>query len=164
MIMAEFSHVPKKKVESMGKIAAVKRFEIHDGDGIRTTLFLKGCPLQCRWCHNPECISARAEMAYYPAKCIHCGQCAQVCPTGAQQMTANGHVFDRTKCTGCGLCEAVCLHQGIEGMALTSVYHLENQGYVRVHHESCKRCGMSIALDTEDGLCIACAAKKRGRR
>ena len=59
----------------MGKIFEIKRFAVHDGDGIRTTVFLKGCPLKCLWCHNPEGISANTEDAHYAHKCIGCGEC-----------------------------------------------------------------------------------------
>ena len=105
----------------------------------------------------------------FGAKCHGCGVCTRVCPHKAlsvEKETEKTSIIsvEPMKCTGCGLCEAVCLHKGIEGMALVSVHHLENQGYVRVHHESCKKCGMAIARDAEDGMCIACAAKKRGRR
>ena len=65
-----------------GKIFEIKRFAVHDGDGIRTTVFFKGCPLKCVWCHNPEGISYRGQLAYYAHKCIGCGECAAVCPTG----------------------------------------------------------------------------------
>lgn len=74
-----------------GIISGIKRMEIHDGDGIRTTVFFKGCPLKCKWCHNPESISYKTEVAFFKSKCISCGSCkgeksisASVsCPTGA---------------------------------------------------------------------------------
>lgn len=91
----------------MGIIFALKRFEIHDGDGVRTTLFLKGCPLRCKWCHNPEGISPRPQLSYLSEKCIGCGECAAVCPL--HTVNGDGHRFDRTRCVGCGRCEAVCL-------------------------------------------------------
>ncbi len=90
-----------------GRIFAIKRFEIHDGDGIRTTLFLKGCPLKCKWCHNPEGINWQPEMSYYQSKCIVCGECAKVC--SAHRITTAGHVFLRDNCIGCGKCDKVCL-------------------------------------------------------
>lgn len=96
-----------------GRILSVKRFEIHDGDGVRSTLFLKGCPLSCLWCHNPESQGFSGEIAYYPHKCVGCGECASVCPTGAHRMDGAAHIFDREKCTGCGKCEGVCLGEAI---------------------------------------------------
>ncbi len=96
-----------------GLILNVKRFEIHDGDGIRTTLFLKGCPLRCQWCHNPEGIGAAPVLGYYAHKCIGCGRCAMVCPTGAQVMSVEGHRLEREKCLGCGKCEEVCLGEAL---------------------------------------------------
>ncbi len=67
-----------------GLIADIERASTHDGPGIRTVVFLKGCPLRCRWCHNPECISPEPEMLYYPNRCIGCGQCANGCYAGAR--------------------------------------------------------------------------------
>jgi pyruvate formate lyase activating enzyme len=86
----------------------IKRFAVHDGDGIRTTVFLKGCPLRCVWCHNPEGLSAKPQLAYYAHKCIGCGQCASVCPTGAHSFGEKGHLFDRSKCIACGKCAEAC--------------------------------------------------------
>ena len=92
-----------------GRIFEIKRFAVHDGDGIRTTVFFKGCPLKCVWCHNPEGISGQAQLAYFSHKCIHCGECATVCSTGAHTMEGGAHHFDRDRCTACGRCADVCL-------------------------------------------------------
>lgn len=97
-----------------GLLMDVKRFAVHDGPGVRTTLFLKGCPLRCLWCHNPEGISPRPETAYYAHKCINCGECARVCPSGAQRMDAGGHRFDREMCVACGACEGACLGEAMK--------------------------------------------------
>lgn len=86
----------------------IKRFAIHDGDGIRTTVFFKGCPLKCVWCHNPEGISAKAELAYYTHKCTVCGACAEVCEYGCHTVENGIHTFDRNNCTACGKCDSVC--------------------------------------------------------
>lgn len=90
------------------KIVDIKHFAVHDGDGIRTTVFLKGCPLRCVWCHNPESISFDTQLAYYQSKCVSCGECAAVCPTGAHKMLGAKHSFDRGLCVGCGKCTKVC--------------------------------------------------------
>ena len=91
------------------KIFEIKRFAVHDGDGIRTTVFFKGCPLKCVWCHNPEGLSAQAELAYFVHKCIHCGECLSVCATGAHMLEDGKHVFKRVNCIACGKCAEVCL-------------------------------------------------------
>lgn len=96
------------------KIFEIKRFAVHDGDGIRTTVFFKGCPLRCVWCHNPESLSFKNELAYYEHKCVSCGECVSVCSSGAHSIINNKHVFDRNKCVGCNKCSEVCL-----GKALT---------------------------------------------
>lgn len=96
------------------RIFEIKRFAVHDGDGIRTTVFFKGCPLKCVWCHNPEGIDFKPERAYYENKCINCGECIRVCPNNAHTIEKGVHIFNRKKCTGCGNCEEVCL-----GNALT---------------------------------------------
>lgn len=66
-------------------ISDIKRFAVHDGPGIRTTVFFKGCPLKCVWCHNPECIEFRPQTAFYKDKCIGCGECENICLGGARR-------------------------------------------------------------------------------
>lgn len=90
-------------------VEAYKRFEIHDGPGVRTTVFLKGCPLNCRWCHNPECIGIDKQLAYHADKCLNCGECAKVCPSGAHYMERTEHRLNRTKCILCGNCIQACI-------------------------------------------------------
>ena len=91
------------------KIFEIKRFAVHDGDGIRTTVFLKGCPLKCVWCHNPEGIDFKSQLAYYKEKCIGCAQCVNVCTNNAHYFENGLHIYDREKCVYCGKCQDVCL-------------------------------------------------------
>ena len=86
----------------------IQKFSIHDGPGIRTTVFVKGCPLRCRWCANPESQLSRAQVRYDRALCLRCGQCARACPTGAAQLTEVGVRINATICTGCGQCVQRC--------------------------------------------------------
>ncbi len=96
------------------RIFEIKKFAVHDGDGIRTTVFLKGCSLACIWCHNPEGISFSPQLAYYESKCIGCGECVTACPAGAHSIGDSGHIFDRARCIGCGACEEVCLGSALK--------------------------------------------------
>ena len=95
------------------KIFEIKRFAVHDGDGIRTTVFFKGCPLKCVWCHNPEGISPEPELALWGNKCSLCGECFKVCPQNAHKIENGVHTFDRSKCILCGKCEKACLGSAI---------------------------------------------------
>ena len=104
-----------------GQIFEIKRFAVHDGDGIRTTVFFKGCPLKCVWCHNPEGIGYHPQLSYYEHKCIGCGACAKICKEGAHVVRNGQHIFYREKSTGCGNCENVCLGDALKlyGKAVT---------------------------------------------
>lgn len=86
----------------------IKRFAVHDGDGIRTTVFLKGCPMRCAWCHNPEGLSARPQLAWYRDTCVSCLQCLPACPQGAHTAVGGRHAFVRSQCTVCGRCADAC--------------------------------------------------------
>lgn len=92
-----------------GKIFEIKRFAVHDGGGIRTTVFMKGCPLRCIWCHNPEGISFEPELQYAKNRCVQCGLCAKVCINKAHIFRENSHTIDRSRCTKCGKCADVCI-------------------------------------------------------
>ncbi len=95
--------------ELMGVVFDIKRFAVHDGPGIRSTVFFKGCPLNCRWCHNPESISFHREVQYVEKKCIGCGACTRICKEDAHTLVNGEHKFDRSKCIACGACESVCM-------------------------------------------------------
>ena len=98
----------------VGTVFEVKRFGVHDGPGIRTVLFLKGCTLRCRWCHNPEGIEPEPQIAYYDHKCLHCGECVETCPHDAHSFVDGKHVFDRAKCVACGACVEACLGRALK--------------------------------------------------
>ena len=91
-----------------GIVSAIKRMEIHDGDGTRTTVFLKGCPLKCIWCHNPESIGFGCQLAHFSEKCISCGACVAVCPQKAISWIDESLTIDRARCVGCGRCADEC--------------------------------------------------------
>ena len=91
-----------------GTLFDIQRFAVHDGPGIRTTVFFKGCNNRCAWCHNPESLIVRPQIEFYPTRCIGCGKCFTACPNGAHVLKDGEHVIDRARCTGCGLCADTC--------------------------------------------------------
>ena len=96
-----------------GRIFNIQRFSIHDGPGIRTTVFFKGCNLHCFWCHNPESIDSRKQLLIYPDKCIGCGVCLSVCPRGCHQQKKDHRLFQRENCLACGKCVEQCYAQAL---------------------------------------------------
>lgn len=101
-------------MDTYATIFNIQRYSIHDGPGIRTTVFFKGCPLSCKWCHNPESISSETQIIRNEINCTLCGSCIIACPTKALTMTNDNIEFDRSKCITCGTCEEVCYHSAIK--------------------------------------------------
>jgi len=160
----------------VGRIFDVKRFAVHDGPGVRTTFFLKGCPLRCAWCHNPESMSREVELAFYPEKCIACGACVDACPQDAQDRSesrSNGYLRERCDLTGACLdvcyAEALVLHgrdvtvddvlaeacvdrafyeESGGGITLSGGEPLAQAEFVREVFQACQRAGIHTALDT----------------
>ena len=98
-----------------GRVFDIKRYSIHDGPGIRTTVFLKGCSLRCLWCHNPESVDAGPELMHWPGRCARCYSCITACPLDAIAKDAAGAVVvDRATCDLCGKCAEACLYDAMQ--------------------------------------------------
>lgn len=97
-----------------GNIFDIQRFSVHDGPGIRTTVFLKGCPLSCIWCHNPESQRSSDNLAFYENKCVKCGACIDACPNNVHTIDAEKHDLDRHGCVSCGKCVEACSYGALE--------------------------------------------------
>lgn len=100
--------------EIKGLVLEIQRMSTEDGPGIRTTVFTKGCPLNCAWCHNPESISSRPQVFWHSTACLGCGTCEAACPEGAVSISENGVTIKRQLCTGCGACAEACPSASIE--------------------------------------------------
>jgi len=161
--------------DAKGIVFNIQRFSIEDGPGIRTTVFMKGCPLRCVWCHNPEGLEARPELMWFDVRCIGARDCLGACPTGALQLTRDGMVIDRGRCDACGLCQDACPAGALEvvGRRYTAseafdevmrdeVFYRNSGGGVTVSGgeptmqpsfvaelmTACREAGLHVALDT----------------
>jgi len=125
----------------IGTIYNIQRFSIHDGPGIRTTIFFKGCNLRCLWCHNPESISFRKEVEIYQERCIGCGSCIRICSQDAHYIDETGtHHINRSTCDGCLKCADNCFAEALVAVGtgvsvenlmksiLTELPYYENSG------------------------------------
>ena len=121
----------------VGLVFDVQRFSLQDGPGIRTTVFLKGCPLACQWCHNPEGMTGAPEILVTPERCIACGACADACPHGLPSGNAGGWVLPRELCEACGMCADACPTgaRRLVGRDLTVEEVVEAATRDRVFHE-----------------------------
>ena len=153
----------------------IQRFSTEDGPGIRTTVFMKGCPLRCAWCHNPEGLNPGPELMWYDMRCIAARDCLSVCPTGALELTPDGMRIDRRLCDACGLCAEACPAAALEiigrtwtpetlftevekdtifyetsggGVTFSGGEPMAQTGFVREVGKLCKEAGLHVALDT----------------
>ena len=94
-------------------VTNIQGFSIHDGPGIRTVIFFKGCPLSCRWCANPECISKKPQVGFIKTLCRQCGKCVAACPNNAIQPGEDVHRIDTAKCEACGECVKKCEYEAL---------------------------------------------------
>ncbi len=107
--------MPNTQKELTARILHLQRLSTEDGPGIRTTIFFKGCPLHCLWCHNPESINPAPQLQWYADRCIGCGTCTDVCPSHALSNAEVGSILiDRVLCDGCGICAKECPTNAIE--------------------------------------------------
>ena len=156
-----------------GRVVEVQRFSTQDGPGIRTTVFMKGCNLQCRWCHNPETIDPRPAIGFLEERCIACGGCGSVCPAGA--VSGPRENFDLGRCIVCGACVDMCPENALNiigeertaedifdivmrdkkyyersggGLTVSGGEAMLQHGIVRELFQQCAQAGIHTALDT----------------
>jgi len=162
-------------MSSSGTVFDIQRFSIHDGPGIRTTVFLKGCPLTCPWYHNPESQRRDPQLLFYANKCIGCGKCFEVCPVSGALMPDSKERINRERCDSCGKCTETCYAQALEmcgkemtveqviaevekdrpfyetsdgGMTISGGEPLAQPEFTVELLETAKRAGLHTALDT----------------
>ncbi len=158
-----------------GTVFDIQRFSVHDGPGIRTLVFLKGCSLKCDWCANPESQAAVPELLFDPAKCIACENCLMICPHGAVHKQGERIVFEKELCIGCGACAEKCYAEARVlkgrrmtvaavaaevlkdeafyaasggGVTLSGGEPLEQPGFSECLLEACKTLGLHTAVET----------------
>ena len=136
----------------IGHLINIQRYSINDGPGIRTTAFLKGCDLRCRWCHNPESWSPDQEILFYPELCSRCGRCAAVCPESAQVVSAAERRFDRSLCRLCGRCAEACPSGALSPSRL-SMEAEELMAIVRMDSDYYRNSGGGLTLSGGEPLC-----------
>jgi len=151
-----------------GRIFDVQTFSIHDGPGIRTTVFFKGCSLRCIWCHNPESVESRWDIGFVATKCLLCGQCVAACERGGHAINDGVHLYRRDRCVRCGVCLQGCPTGALElaGKDVTAGWVIEQVEKDRMFYE---RSGGGLTLSGGEPLlqpqftaAICSLARERG--
>ena len=162
-----------------GLVFNVQRFSTDDGGGIRTCVFLKGCPLRCLWCHNAEGLSFAPELAVYPQNCIECGACTAVCPQGALSLKSGKIEITRARCLVCGRCAEACptgtlvtvgkkmtVDEVMEIVRRDRIFYGKNGGMTITGGEPMGQAAFTIALAKaakEEGISVAVESSGYGR-
>lgn len=148
-------HEAKTSCRSHGIITHIQRFSLHDGPGIRTTVFFQGCNMKCAWCHNPETISRQPILQYNVRSCINCLKCIPICSNNAHRNENDRHLFDRNKCVNCGACAEICFAHALEmsgqSMSVESVMSeiLQDIDYYRNSKGGVTLSGGEVTLQAE---------------
>ncbi len=149
-------------------ITNIQRFSLNDGDGIRTTVFFKGCNMNCSWCHNPETISPAAELMFYENKCIGCGKCYDACALRAHRGVDGIHTIVRDACISCGKCADICYAQALEmcgkKMSVDEVMHeiRQDMAYYKNSCGGVTLSGGEVLCQRDFAMELADACKKEG--
>jgi len=159
---------PSTPASPSGTVFNIQRFSIHDGPGIRTTVFVSGCPLHCFWCHNPEGLKMKPQVQFFPQKCILCGACVQACEHSAHTLDEHGHLYDRSRCVRCGECIEECCAEAVQmtakGMTAQAVVEevLRDRPFYETSGGGVTLSGGEPALQAEFSLAILAACKAQG--
>ena len=153
---------------SSGHIFDIMRYSLHDGPGIRTTIFFSGCSCSCSWCHNPESQPMKGRLEYYPSRCIACAACNKACGNNAISLTPTGIEIDYSSCSACGKCIHTCYAEALvlkgRQYTVTEVMRqiLADRSYYEESGGGVTLSGGEPLLQQEFALELLCACKEEG--
>lgn len=156
-------------VERKARVFNLQKYNMYDGPGVRSMAFLKGCPLRCKWCSNPESQLRAHEVMFKSANCANCGACVAVCPVGVHKMVDGSHVVDRgVQCIGCRQCERACMYSALQVMgddrSVDEIVEFfdEDKDFYRMSGGGITLSGGEVLAQSEATLAILMASKARG--